>query len=169
MPRNAARMPRMTGDIGATLQQAWTSFLDLVAPVVSPDWGALVLLLPLAIVPLALLYLAASGGLWTRFGITKPRPRVRWEEGPRPLERDGQGAPIAPIGLPFSLRTGLVYPSGTARSDDGEDLAVVCPMCRVERLAQVPTCGSCGLVLKVRQGLTVARPAGPPPGGAAIA
>jgi hypothetical protein len=42
-------------------------------------------------------------------------------------------------------------------------------MCRVERLAQVPTCGSCGLVLDVRRGMTVARPAGPPPGGAAIA
>lgn len=162
-------MPRMTGDIGATLQQAWTGILDLVAKIVSPDWSALVLLIPLAIAPLVLLYLMMSGGLWTHFGITKPRVRVRWEEGPRALERDEHGAPIAPIGLPFSLRTGLVYPSGTARSDDGEDLAVVCPMCRVERRAQVPTCGSCGLVLKVREGMTVARPAGPPPGGAAIA
>jgi hypothetical protein len=162
-------MPRMTGDIWTTLQQAWTGILDVVAKIVSPDWGALILLIPLAIAPLVLLHLAMSGGLWTLFGIRKPRPRVRWEEGARPLERDPQGAPIAPIGLPFSLRTGLVYPSGTARSDDGEDLAVVCPMCRVERRAQVPTCGSCGLVLKVRQGMTVARPAGPPPGGAAIA
>jgi hypothetical protein len=162
-------MPRMTGDIWTTLQQAWTGILDVVAKIVSPDWGTLILLLPLAIAPLVLLHLAMSGGRWTLFGIRKPRPRVRWEEGARPLERDPQGAPIAPIGLPFSLRTGLVYPSGTARSDDGEDLAVVCPMCRVERRAQVPTCGSCGLVLKVRQGMTVARPAGPPPGGAAIA
>jgi len=159
----------MTGDIWTTLQQAWTGILDVVAKIVSPDWGALILLIPLAIAPLVLLHLAVSGGLWTLFGIRKPRPRVRWEEGARPLERDPQGAPIVPIGLPFSLRTGLVYPSGTARSDDGEDLAVVCPMCRVERRAQVPTCGSCGLVLKVRQGMTVARPAGPPPGGAAIA
>ncbi len=159
----------MTGDIWTTLQQAWTGFLDLAAQVVSPDWEALVLLVPLALVPLVLLHLAISGGIWTLFGITRPRPRVRWEEGPRPLERDEHGAPIAPIGLPFSLRTGLVYPSGTGRSDDGEDLAVICPMCRVERQAQVPTCGSCGLVLAVRQGMTVARPAGPPPGGAAIA
>ena len=162
-------MPSMTGDIWATLQQAWTGILDLVAKIVSPDWGSLILLIPLAIAPLVLLHLAMSGGLWALFGIRKPRPRVRWEEGARPLERDAQGAPIAPIGLPFSLRTGLVYPSGTARSDDGEDLAVVCPMCRVERRAQVPTCGSCGLVLKVREGMAVARPAGPPPGGAAIA
>lgn len=159
----------MTGDIWATLQQAWTGILDVVAKIVSPDWGALVLLIPLAIAPLVLLHVALSGGLWTLFGIRKPRPRVRWEEGPRPLERDEHGAPITPIGLPFSLGTGLVYPPGTARSNDGEDLAVVCPMCRVERRAQVPTCGSCGLVLNVRQGMIVARPAGPPPGGAAIA
>lgn len=162
-------MPRMTGDIWATLQQAWTGILDVVAKIVSPDWSALVLLIPLAIAPLVLLFLVMSGGRWTLFGITKPRPRVRWEEGPRALEHDEQGAPIAPIGLPFSLRTGLVYPSGTARSDDGEDLAVVCPMCGVERRAQVPTCGSCGLVLKIKESMTVARPAGPPPGGAAIA
>jgi len=162
-------MPRMTGDIWATLQQAWTGILDIVGKIVSPDWSGLVLLIPLAIAPLVLLHLAVSGGLWTLFAITKPRPRVRWEGGPRALARDERGAPIAPVGLPFSLRTGLVYPSGTARSDDGEDLAVICPMCRVERRAQVPTCGSCGLVLRVNEGMTVAGAAGPPPGGAAIA
>ncbi|MFH0750996.1 MAG: hypothetical protein V2B17_04100 [Chloroflexota bacterium] len=41
----------MTGDIWATLQQAWTGILDLVAKIVSPDWVALVLLIPLAIAP----------------------------------------------------------------------------------------------------------------------
>lgn len=162
-------MPGMTGDIWATLQQAWTGILDVVARIISPDWGGLVLLIPLAIAPVVLLHLVLSGGAWTLFGLRKPRARVRWEEGARPLERDAQGAPIVPVGFPFSLRTGLVYPAGTARSDDGEDLAVVCPMCRTERRAQVPACGSCGLVLNVRQGMTVARPAGPPPGGAAIA
>ncbi len=162
-------MPGMSGDIGATLQQAWTAILDVLAKILSPDWNALILLIPLVLAPLVLLYLAMSGGFWTLFGITKPRARVAWEVGPRALERDEQGSPIAPIGLPFSLRTALAYPPGTARSDDGEDLAVICPMCRVERLAQVPTCGSCGLVLNVRQGMTVARPTGSPPGGAAIA
>jgi hypothetical protein len=162
-------MPRMSGDIWATIQQAWTAILDVLAKILSPDWGALILLIPLALAPLVLLYLAVSGGRWTVFGITKPRPKVRWEVGPQPLQRDERGALIAPIGLPFSLRTGLAYPPGAARTDDGEDLAVICPMCRVERLAQVPNCGSCGLVLDVRRGMTVARPAGPPPGGAAIA
>jgi hypothetical protein len=162
-------MPTMTGDLGATLQEAWTAFLGVVEKIVSPDWGALVLLVPLAIVPLVLLYLAASTGAWALFGITKPRPKVRWEEGARPLELDAGGLPVPPIGLPFSLRTALVYPPGTVRTDDGEDLAVTCPMCRVERLAQVPACGNCGLVLNVKRAMTVARPAGPPPGGAAIA
>lgn len=159
----------MSGDIWATIEQAWADLLDLLAQVLSPDWDALILLLPLLLVPLVLLYLAMSGGAWTLFGITKPRARVRWETGPRELERDEHGAPVTPIGLPFSLRLGLVYPAGTTRSDDGEDLAVVCPMCRVERTAQVRECGSCGLVLNVKQGMTVARPAGPPPGGATVA
>jgi len=159
----------MSGDIGASVEQAWTAILDVLAKIMSPDWDALILLIPLVLAPVVLLYLAWSGGTWTFFGIRKPRARVRWEVGPRTLDRDEQGAPVAPIGLPFSLRTGLVYPPGATRSDDGEDLAVVCPMCRVERRAQVPTCGSCGLILNVRQGMTVARPAGPPPGGGAIA
>jgi len=159
----------MTGDLASTIEQAWNDFLGLLEKVVSPDWGALVLLIPLALAPLVLLYLLASGGAWTVFGITKPRPKVRWEEGARPLELDAGGAPIPPIGLPFSLRTGLVYPPAVVRTDDGEDLAVICPMCRVQRQAQLSTCGNCGLVLNVQRAMTVARPPGPPPGGAAIA
>jgi hypothetical protein len=162
-------MRRMSGDILASIEQAWNSVLDFLSKIVSPDWNALVLLIPLAIAPLVLLYLAGMAGGWTIFGITKPRAKVRWEEGARPMELDPGGAPVLPIGRPFSLRTGLVYPVDVSRSDDGEDLAVICPMCRVERPAQVPVCGNCGLVLNVREGISVARPAGPPPGGAALA
>ena len=158
----------MSGAIGSSISGAWTDLLGLIEKVISPDWGALVLLIPLALVPLVLLHLAVSGGMWSVFSIRKPRPRVRWEEGPRPFD-DAGGAPLAPMGYPFSLRTGLVYPSGTVRTDDGEDLSVVCPMCRVERPAQLPVCGNCGLVLEVKRALSVARPAGPPPGGAALA
>lgn len=159
----------MTGYLGATIGQAWQDLLGLVERIVSPDWGALVLLIPLALAPLVLLHLAISGGVWTIHWLTRPRPRVRWEEGPRPLELDAGGAPVPPLGLPFSLRAGLVYPPGTARSDEGEDLAVICPMCRVQRSAQLPACGNCGLVLTVQRGMAVARPLGPPPGGAASA
>lgn len=162
-------MRPMSGDLGGSISQAWNAILGLVDKVVSPDWGALVLLIPLAVAPLLLLYLLASSGMWARFGITKPRPKVRWEVGARPMEVDAGGTPIPPAGLPFSLRTRLVYPPGTVRTEDREDLAVICPMCRVERQAQLPRCGNCGLALDVRQGMVAARPAGPPPGGAAIA
>jgi len=115
------------------------------------------------------LLLLAMLGRWTVFGLLKPRARVRRVEGARAMDRDADGHLAPPAGAPFSLRTGLVYPFGTARTDDGEDLGVICPLCRVERLAQISTCGNCGLVLDVRRGIEIARPAGPPPGGAAIA
>ena len=162
-------MPPVSGDLASSIQHGWSGFLDLISKVVSPDWGALVLLIPLLIAPLVALFLLAMLGRWTIFELLKPRARVRHVEGARAMERDGDGRPAPPAGAPFSLRTGLVYPYGTARTDDGEDLAVICPMCRVERLAQLSTCGNCGLVLTVRRGIEIARPAGPPPGGAAIA
>jgi hypothetical protein len=162
-------MPPVSGDLATTIQQAWAGFLELVSRVVSPDWGALIALIPLLIAPVVALYVLAMLGRWTVFWLLKPRPKVRHVEGARAMERDADGRLAPPIGAPFSLRTGLVYPFGTVRTDDGEDVTVICPMCRVKRLAQISSCGNCGLVLNVRRGIEVARPAGPPPGGAAIA
>lgn len=162
-------MPPVTGDLATSIHQGWTGFLDLVSTVVSPDWGALVVMIPLLLAPLVALLLLAMFGRWTIFGLLKPRARVRRVEGARAMAHDADGTLAPPVGAPFSLRTGFVYPFGTARTDDGEDLAVICPMCRVERLAQIGTCGNCGLVLTMKRGIEIARPAGPPPGGAAIA
>jgi hypothetical protein len=162
-------MPPVSGDLATSIQQGWSGFLDLISKVVSPDWGVLITLIPILVAPLVALFLLAMFGRWTVFGLVRPRPKVRHVEGARAIERDGDGRLAPPAGAPFSLRTGLVYPFGTARTDDGEDLAVICPMCRVERLAQVTTCGNCGLVLTMKRGIEIARPAGPPPGGAAIA
>jgi hypothetical protein len=162
-------MPPVSGSLATSIQQAWTGFLDLVAKVVNPDWGALVALIPLAVAPLVALLVIALLGRWTIFGLLRPRAKVRHVEGARAMALDADGRPAPPAGAPFSLRERLVYPFGTARTDDGEDLAVICPMCRVERPAQISTCGNCGLVLSVRRGIEIARPAGPPPGGAAIA
>jgi hypothetical protein len=162
-------MPPVSGDLATSVQQAWTGFLGLVNKVVSPDWGALIALIPLVVAPLVALLLLAMLGRWTVFGLLRPRTKVRRVDGARAMERDSDGALVPPVGAPFSLRTGLVYPFGTPRTDDGEDLAVICPMCRVERLAQVGTCGNCGLVLTMNRRIEIARPAGPPPGGAAIA
>jgi hypothetical protein len=162
-------MPPVSGDLATSIQQGWSGFLDLVSKVVSPDWGVLITLIPIVVAPLVVLFLLAMLGRWTVFGLVKPRPKVRHVEGARAMERDADERLSPPVGAPFSLRTGLIYPFGTARTDDGEDLAVICPMCRVERLAQITTCGNCGLVLTVKRGIEIARPAGPPPGGAAIA
>jgi hypothetical protein len=162
-------MPPVTGSLAISIQQAWSGLLDLVSKVVSPDWGALVALIPLAVAPLVAMLLLALLGRWAVYGLLAPRPRVRRVDGARPMERDADGRPVPPAGVPFSLRTGLAYPFGTVRTDDGEDLTVICPLCRVQRLAQVTTCGNCGLILNMKRGIEIARPAGPPPGGAAIA
>ena len=71
---------------------------------------------------------------------------------------------------PTACAIGTIYPPGTTRCDrDGEPLSVICPMCGIGRDAAITTCGNCGLVLKVEQRARVLRPAGPPPGGAAVA
>ena len=159
----------MSGDFGSSLGQAWQSILDVIGRIVSPDWGALVGLIPLAIAPLVALFLFGAFARWGLYTLRRPRVRVRYLDGPRPLLHDQTGNIVLPVGEPFSLATGLAYPTGTSRTDDGRELAVICPMCQVERAASQDTCGSCGLVLRVNRTIQVARPAGPPPGGAAIA
>ncbi len=159
----------MNGDIGSALQQAWQGILDLVSNVVSPDWGQLVKLIPLAIAPLVALFVLGAVARWLLYTVRRPRARLQYVDGPRPLIHDAHGSPLMPVGVPFSLATGLAYPPGTTRTDDGRELTVICPMCGVERSAELRTCGNCGLVLTVNRSIQVARPAGPPPGGAAIA
>jgi hypothetical protein len=159
----------MSGDFGATLGQLWQQILDVISKVVSPDWGALIGLIPLLVAPLVVLFILVTVLRWAAYEIRRPRTHLRYVEGPTPLARDESGAPIPPIGQPFSLAAGLAYPHGTTRTPDGRDLAVICPMCRVERPAALSTCGNCGLVLTISRSIQVARPAGPPPGGAALA
>ena len=159
----------MSGDFFSSLESAWQHVLDFIAKIVSPDWGGLVKLIPLAIAPLVALFVLIAVARWGFFEIGRPRTRVRYLDGPTALTRDDAGHPVAPVGQPFSLATGFAYPAGTTRAADGRELAVICPMCRVERPAQLSTCGNCGLVLTVNKSIQVARPAGPPPGGAALA
>ena len=153
------------------LSQVWTQVLQFIDKLVSPDWGALVNLLPLFLVlgvigPL----LSLAALIWGYYFVTKPRPRVRYEEGPRAAPLDDAGNPVFPVGEPYCLVDRLIFASGTARCpDDGSALAVTCPMCGIGRDAAITTCGNCGLVLKVATRSRVARPVGPPPGGAAIA
>jgi hypothetical protein len=152
------------------LNQVWQSLIEFTSQLVIPDWGGLIALLPVFLlvgVVGPLLTLLAL--YWFIYVVRRPRTRVRFEEGPRlaPLSADGQ--PVFPPGEPYSAKTGLIYPPGTLRDDQGELLMVVCPMCGLGRAAEIDTCGNCGLVLKVVPRARALRPAGPPPGGASIA
>jgi hypothetical protein len=161
-------MPAVS-DVAGGLGQVWTQILDFLSKIVSPDWGALVNLLPVFLAPLVVLFLAGFAGAWLVYGLRKPRARLRYVEGPRPADRDETGDLLFPPGYPFDAAAGLVYPPGATRSDRGAPLAVACPMCRVERSAEISTCGNCGLVLRIAVPVPLARPVGPPPGGAAVA
>ncbi len=156
-------------DLAGGVGQIWTQILDFLSRILSPDWGALVNLLPVFLAPLVLLFLVGFGGAWLVYGLRKPRARLRYVEGPRPADRDEAGDLLFAPGYPFDAATGLIYPPGATRSERGTPLAVACPMCRVERSAEISTCGNCGLVLRIVAPVPLARPAGPPPGGAASA
>src|SRR5262245_57034216 len=107
---------------------------------------------------------------WMIYFLGKPRDRIPYvDPEPRPA-RIVDGAPEYPPGEPYCLLDQLVYPPGTTKCDRCvRDLAVICPKCGTGRAAYVDTCGTCGLVLKIRQNTPALRPAGPPPGGAAAA
>ena len=47
--------------------------LKLLALIITPDWGALIVLLPLFIAPLVLLWFFATGGGWGLVALTKRR------------------------------------------------------------------------------------------------
>ena len=153
------------------LSQVWSQILDFVGKLVNPDWGSLVGLLPIFVV-LGVLgpLLSLMGLVWFYYFVSKPRARVRFEEGPRQAPLDDAGNPVFPPGEPYCPRDALVHPPGITRCDrDDTELAVICPMCGIGRTASITTCGNCGLVLKVESRMRITRPAGPPPGGAAIA
>jgi hypothetical protein len=153
------------------LSQVWSQLLQFIDKLVSPDWGALINLLPLFLVLGVLGPLLSLGALlWFYYFVTKPRTQVLIEEGPRAAPLDDAGSPVFPPGEPYCPRDALIYPPGTTRCErDDTPLSVICPMCGIGRAASITTCGNCGLVLKVEPRARVMRAAGPPPGGAAIA
>jgi hypothetical protein len=141
--------------------------LDFLSKIVSPDWGRARQPPAGLLAPLVLLFLADFVGA-ARVRPASRAPTSRYVEGPRPADRDRAGD------LLFAPGTRSTRPpaSSTRRRDPldrGAPLAVACPMCRVERSAEISTCGNCGLVLRIAAPVPLARPAGPPPGGAAAA
>jgi hypothetical protein len=153
------------------LGDIWTKILEVTALFITPDWNAIIGMLPLLI----LLGVVGPFVTFTMLGmliyqVRKPRTKVEFEEGPRFAEIGADGNPIFPPGLPHCRRHGLIYPSGVTRCErEGELLAVTCPMCGLGRDAEIETCTNCGLVLKVKSRAIAIRTSGPRPGGAAAA
>ncbi|MFM9166113.1 MAG: hypothetical protein ACKOQO_04810 [Candidatus Limnocylindrus sp.] len=147
---------------------AWVS--TFIPAIVTPDWAALIGLLPLFIAPLVLLWLFATGGIWTLVGITKPGAKMKIGAPlPAPASLGADGRPHFPAGRPYATSESAIYPNGSTRSLSGEPLLIDCPSCLAVRIAERSTCDACGLELRARTPITVERPAAPPPGGAARA
>jgi hypothetical protein len=144
--------------------------LKILALIITPDWGALIVLLPLLIAPLVLLWFLATGGGWGVVALTKRRAQLRFADAtPTPPQRDAEGRPLYPAGRPYDPRAAALYPVGATRSNSGEPLLLACPGCSAVRLAEVAACAACGMEIRVRPRVQIERPDGPPPGGAARA
>jgi len=152
------------------LNQVWTGLLQFSTQFVTPDWGALIVLLPIillvAIVGPILSLIALR---WLRYGAVRPRRKTAFAELRRPAPVDGAGAPVYPAGEPYSTVERMIFEPGTTRSASGDALVVACPKCGLVRSAVRDTCGNCGLSFTLKPTTRSLRPAGPPPGGAATA
>ena len=147
------------------------SWLSTIVPaLITPNWAALIGLLPLFIAPLVLLWLFSTGGIWTLVGLTKRGARLKVGAPlPTPAPLGDDGRPHFPPGRPYSTSESAVYPNGSTRSGSGEPLLIACPSCLAVRLAERSACDACGLELRARTPIALERPAAPPPGGAARA
>jgi hypothetical protein len=155
------------------LGHLWDQILGLLAPLVIPDWGALIGLLPIFLVIGVLGPLVSLLALgWMIYLVRRPRARLKVLEGPYPAPLDDSGRPVYPTGQPYCARDGLIYPSKMTVCDVCRDeLVVTCPKCQIGRQARIGTCANCGLVLQIdeRAVQRAVVPVGPPPGGAAAA
>lgn len=157
-------------DIAAAIAEFFAWISTLVPAVVTPDWAALIGLLPIFVAPLVLLWLFSTGGIWTLVGATKRGAKLKIGAplpAPAPLGTDGR--PSFPAGRPYSTSEAAIYPAGSTRSIRGEPLLLACPSCLAVRMAERSICDACGLELRARTPIALERPAGPPPGGAARA
>ena len=156
-----------------TLNQIWNQILTVLGQVIIPDWGALIGLLPLALLFLLLgPILSLLALVWFVYFVRKPRAKLAVVDGPRPAPLDEHGQPMYSTGRPYCARDGLIYPSGsTICAMCRDELVVACPKCGIGRPARIDTCANCGLILRMDRNaeLRAMVPAGPPPGGSAAA
>lgn len=157
--------------MGDALGQITQGILSFLTPLITPDWGALVGMLPIFLllgVVGPLLSLLVLG--WFIYVVRAPHSRIPYVE-PVPVRAQiVDGLPVYPAGEPYCAFDQLVMPPGaTTCPVCGRDLAVRCPKCDVGRAAYIDTCANCGLVLKIEPKARALQPVGPPPGGAAAA
>ncbi len=152
------------------LNQFWTGVLQFLAQIVTPDWGKLIVVIPV------LLALAVVGPIltilvlaWLRYGVVRPRRHVRFADTRRSAELDADGQPVYPPGEPYSPVERMVYEPGATRSLSGETLVVACPKCGLVRSAERETCGNCGLSFHLKPVVRSSGAANRPSGGAAAA
>ncbi|HLX35721.1 MAG TPA: hypothetical protein VKR30_10835 [Candidatus Limnocylindrales bacterium] len=149
-----------------------TSLLSLLTPILTPDWGALIGLLPIFLLvgvvgPIVSLLVLG----WFIYVVRAPRARMPYRE-PLPVRAPlADGIPVYPAGEPYCLHDQLILPPGSTTCPVcGREAAVRCPKCGVGRAAYLDTCANCGLVLRIKAvPARSLQPAGPPPGGAAAA
>lgn len=151
--------------------QIFQHVIDFLTPILIPDWRALIDLLPILLLIgvvgplLSLLFLG-----WFIYVVSRPRSRIPYTEPAAHPVQLVDGQPVYPAGEPYCALDHLVYPSGATRCEIcHRDLAVTCPKCGTGRAAWIDTCGTCGLVLRIDRTVPALAPAGPPPGGAAVA
>jgi hypothetical protein len=152
------------------LNQIWTGLIGFTAQFVTPDWGALIGIIPYLLVIAVvgpLLTLLALG--WLRYGLLRPRARLAFADSRRPAEIDADGNPVYPVGEPYSPAERMIYEPGATRSASGEALMVACPKCGLVRTAARSTCGNCGLSFTLKPVTRSSGAASRPSGGAAAA
>ena len=152
------------------INQTWTGVLAFLNGIIVPDWGGLIGLLPIFLLVgvvgpiLSLLVL-----FWFIYVVRKPRLKIAYADPRRAAPLDAAGNPYFPPGEPYSTREAMIYEAGATRSVSGDELVLACPKCGLVRSADIETCGNCGLTFTIRKSTIAIRPAGPPPGGAAVA
>ncbi len=96
------------------MQELWHSILDLISKVVTPDWGELIELIPVALLGLVLLFFAWTARAYASAGPTRRAPARLTPIAPPDLHMPGPSyAPIFAAAGTAALLWGLVV-GGTA-------------------------------------------------------
>ena len=92
------------------MEQLWHSFLKLIEPIIIPDWGALIALLPVGIALAVLLFFAWIAVRYLNAGPTRRAPRRLPPATPEGIHMPGPSlAPALVAAGAFALFFGLIF------------------------------------------------------------